>query len=169
VIETVLQRWASLSVRERRLTGSGGLLVVLVLLWALAYEPAATGRERLLAERATWQADLARMESLSAQVRQLGAVTSAEPQSLETLRDRLENSLDAAGFRSQIQSIRISADQIELRMKPVSAQAWLAWLDTALLETRLRVGRLSLDREGPPAAPGTVTVRMTLERPGRAG
>lgn len=169
MIESLLQRWASLSVRERRLIGLGGLLVGIALLWAVAYEPAATGRARLLAERATWQADLARMEALSVQARQLGAVVPAEPPSLESLRERLESSLDAAGFRSQVQSIRISSDQIELRFKSVPAQAWLAWLDTALIETRLRVGRLSLDREGPPAAPGTVSVRITLERPGRTG
>lgn len=169
MMEPLVQRWRALSDRERRLIGAGAGLLMLVLLWAVAYEPAAAGRKRLLAERATWQTDLAQMESLSAQARQLGAATSSEPQSLESLRDRLENALDAGGFRGQIQSIRITGDQIELRMKPVSAQPWLAWLDTALLETRLRISRLSLDREGPPAPPGTVTVRMTLERPGRGG
>lgn len=169
MIEPVLQRWAALSVRERRLIGLGGLLVLLALLWAVAYEPAATGRKRLLAEQASWQSDLARMEALSAQVRQLGAVAAAEPASLESLRERLETSLDAAGFRAQVQTLRVSADQIELRMKSVPAQAWMVWLDTTLRETRLRVGRLSLDRDGPPAGPGMVSVRITLERAGRTG
>ena len=167
MLELLLQRWASLSVRERRVLIVGGAVLLAALIWALAYEPAARGRERLQAERAIWQSNLARMESLTAQARQLGASASTEPQSLEVLRERLETSLAASGLRNQLQSIKVGPDQIEVRLKSVSAQAWLVWLDDALRETRLRVSSLSLDRDGPPAPPGSVSVRMTLDRPGR--
>lgn len=165
MIQTLVQRWAALSARERQMIGAGAVLLVIALLWALAYEPAARGREKLLAERANWQADLARMDALVAQARQLGPVASAEAPSLEALRERLEASLAAAGLSAQVQSIRTGSDLIELRLKSVPAQAWISWLDAVLRETRMRVGSLSVERDGPPAPPGRVTVRITLDRP----
>lgn len=167
MLEQALQRWASLSIRERRIVLAGGLILLAAILWALAYEPAARGRERLLLERTSWQADLARMESLTGQARQLGAAAAGEPQSLQVLRERLEQSLVADGLGSPLHSIKVGPDQIEIRLKAVSAQRALLWIDNALRETRLRVSSLSLDREGPPAPAGTVSIRMTLDRPGR--
>ena len=145
--------------------GAAACLLALALLWVVAYEPAARGRERLLAERSGWQSDLARMDTLAAQARQLGAGAATEAPSLETLRDRLENSLAAAGLSTQMQSIRTGSDLIELRFKSIPAQDFIAWLEPALRETRMRVGTLSIEREGPPAPAGRVSVRLTLDRP----
>jgi type II secretory pathway component PulM len=160
-------RWAALSSRERRgvLWGTGVLLVALT--WSLAYEPAARGTTRLLADRPTWQADLARMDALVAQARQLAEASGAEPPALSTVRDALETSLRAAGWAAQLTSLKATPELIELRMSGVPVGPWLAWLESSLRESRLRVLELSLERPGPPAPSGTVSVRVVLDRPAR--
>jgi general secretion pathway protein M len=168
LLESLLTRWAALSSRERRGLLLGAALIVLALTWALAYEPAARGRARLLADQATWQADLARMDALVAQARQLGAVTGAEAPSLVVVRDQLENTLRSAGWGTQLGALKATSELIELRMNGVAVAPWMAWLETSVRESRLRVLELSLERPGPPADPGTVNVRVVLDRPGRA-
>ena len=164
----IWERWGALSVRERRAIQWGSLMLLVALTWTLGYEPAARGNARLLAERSTWQSDLARMEALVAQARQLGEVSTAQAPELSAVRDVLESSLRAAGWGAQLSSLKATPELIELRMSGVPIGPWLVWLESSLRESRLRVLELTLDRPGPPAAPGSINVRVVLDRPGRS-
>lgn len=167
MIQTLLERWSALSERERRGVLAGSLLLLAVLLWAFAYDPAARGRARLLAERASWQTDLARMDALVASARQLGAVNVGDVPSLQSSLEPIEVSVRAAGFAAQLTSLKATNDLIELRLTGVPVAAALPWLETTVRESRLHVVELSIERLGPPASAGTVSLRVVLDRPGR--
>jgi general secretion pathway protein M len=167
-MSAIRQRWAALSARERLGIQWGAVVLLVALTWTLGYEPAARGSARLLAERSAWQSDLARMEALVAQARQLGEVAGAQAPELSVVRDALESSLRAAGWAAQLSSLKATPELIELRMSGVPVGPWLAWLESSLRESRLRVLELTLDRPGLPAAAGSINVRVVLDRPGRS-
>lgn len=167
MIERWVLRWQALAARERAMLVAATVFVGLALLWALAFEPAWTGRQKLAAELPTLRAKLARVESLAAEAGQLSNVagSTASPQELRT---QLERSLATAGLSARVQSINVSGDLIELRLKAVPFPSLAFWLDAALRETRMRVVDVSITREATGA--GAVTARIALEAPrGEAG
>lgn len=163
-IERAVQWWASLQARERRVLGLGGGLTALVLLYLLAFEPAWVGRQRLQAELPTLRAQLAQMESLAAEARQLAGQSGKPVDSPQQLKLSLEQSIKAAGLSSSVTQLTVAGELMDLRFKGVPFAAWLTWLDSALRETRLRVVDMALERD---ATPGAVTARVTLEPPKR--
>lgn len=149
--------WRGLAPRERRLVRAAAWVVLLALAWTLAVEPAWRGRTRLAAELPRARIQLAQLEAMAAEAGQLAALPRTTISSV-SLRAALEASSRAAGLSAQ-QSV--SGDLFELRFKSVPFDAWLAWLDGALSETRLRVVDLEVTRE---PQPGRVAVRVVLER-----
>jgi type II secretory pathway component PulM len=72
----------------------------------------------------------------------------------------LEQSIEAAGLKSQLTQLSASGELIDVRFKGVPFQVFLTWLDAALRETRLRAVDVAIERE---ATPGIAAVRLTLE------
>ncbi|MGE3863604.1 MAG: type II secretion system protein GspM [Burkholderiaceae bacterium] len=165
MLEALLQRWQLLVPRERRMLLSGALLLAVLLVYFVLYEPASDGRRRLAGELPALRAQLASVEQLAGEARRLGAapVQNESPQRLKT---QLEQSIDAAGLKPALAQLSLAGELFDLRFKGVSYGAWLAWLDSAVRETRLRVVDVAVTRE---AAPGAVSARVTLELPRREG
>jgi general secretion pathway protein M len=158
--EQLLRRWAGLQSRERRILAVGGGLVLLVLVWLLAFEPAWIGRKKLATELPTLRGQLAQMEGLAVEARRL---SSQAPQGVDTpaqLKVALEQSIEAAGLKGAVSQLTVSGDLIDLRFKAVAFAPWVAWFDSALRETRLRAIDVAVERE---TAPGMVSARLTLE------
>lgn len=166
LLERGLGWWGGLQARERRVLGIGGTLLVLVLVWLLAFEPAWNGRRKLAAELPSLRGQLAKMEGLAGEARRLSGQASQATDSPQQLKVALERSIDAAGLKGAMSQLTVAGDLIDLRFKDVSFAAWLAWFDTALRETRLRAVDVAIDRE---TTPGRVGVRLTLEAPKRGG
>lgn len=164
LIERGVQWWAALQPRERRVLGLGGGLTALVVVYLLAFEPAWVGRQRLQAELPALRGQLAQMESLAAEARQLAGQAGKPVDSPQQLKLALEQSIKAAGLSSSVSQLAVAGELIDLRFKGVSFADWLVWLDSALRETRLRVVDLAVERD---ASPGMVTARVTLEPPKR--
>ena len=160
MLEQAVRWWASLQSRERRVLGGGTALVVLTLLYLVAFEPAQVGRQRLQAELPKLRGQLAQIEGLAGEARRLAGQAPQGAESPQQLKAQLEKSVAAAGLQSAVSQLTVSGDLIDLRFKGVPFAAWLAWFDSALRETRLRAVDIALERE---AAPGVVTVRLTLE------
>lgn len=166
MVEQGLRWWGGLQARERRVLGAGGTLLVLVLVWLLAFEPAWEGRRKISAELPALRGQLSKMEGLAAEARRLSGQATQGTDSPQQLKVALERSLDAAGLRGAVSQLTVAGELIDLRFKDVSFAAWLAWFDTALSETRLRAVDVAIERE---TTPGRVGVRLTLEAPKRGG
>jgi general secretion pathway protein M len=160
MLERALGWWGSLQSRERRVLGGGGLLVALVLLYLLAFEPASAGRQRLAKELPALRGQVAQIEGLAAEARRLSGQAVQGADSPQQLRAQLEQSIEASGLKGSMSQLSVTGDLIDLRFKGVAFAAWLAWFDSALRETRLRAIDVSIERD---AAPGQVSARLTLE------
>ncbi len=164
LLENGVRWWAGLQSRERRVLGGGAVLLGLALVYLVALEPAWVGRQRLEAELPKLRAQVAQMEGLASEARRLSGQASQATDSPQQLKGQIEQSAAAAGLKGALTQVAVSGELIDVRFKGVSFAAWLAWFDTALRETRLRAVDLAVERE---TAPGTVSVRLTLEAPKR--
>jgi general secretion pathway protein M len=159
MIETLVQRWQQLQSRERRLVGFGAVVLAVLLLYLMAFEPAWVGRQRIGAELPKLRAQLAQMDALALEARRLSG-TAASSDTPQQLRAQLEQSIAAAGLQGNVAQMTQSGELIDLRFKGVPFGDWLGWFDTALRETRLRTVDVAVSRE---SAPGVVSARLTLE------
>jgi general secretion pathway protein M len=164
LLEQALAWWGGLQSRERRVLGVGGLLVALVLGYLVAFEPAWLGRRKLETELPQLRAQLAQMEGLAAEARRLSGQAAQGTQTPAQLKTQVEQSIAAAGLSGSVAQLSVAGDLIDLRFKGIGFAAWLAWVDSALRETRLRIVDVAVERE---SAPGVVSARLTLEAPKR--
>ncbi len=163
-MEYLLQRWQQLSSRERRLTVCALVAAACALVCLLLIEPAWHGREAVQARLPALRVQVAEADLMVAEARRLSSAAAASPRpSLQSVRIRLEQSLEAAELRPGLQQIQATESLIDLRLRGVPFANWVGWLDAVLRETRLRVADLSVTRD---ADPGLVSVRMVLELPG---
>lgn len=161
MIETLLIRWRMLSARERRTLIAGVALLSAVLVWLLLFEPASAGRQRLRAELPELRSQLAQMEQLGSEARQLGAVPVGSD-SAQAIQEQLQQSIASAGLAPGLAKLSHGSGLFDLQFKSVPYAAWLAWLDSAVRETRLRVVDAAVTRE---AGVGIVSARLALELP----
>ena len=161
MLESLMQRWRLMAPRERRLVIASGVVIVLALIYLVLFEPAWMGRQRLQRELPVLRSQLARVEQLADEARQLGSaqLTNETPQAVRT---RLEQSIDNAGLRPALAQLQATGSLFDVRFRSVPFEAWLEWLDVAARDTRLRVVDLAVTRE---SAPGVVTARVSLEMP----
>ncbi len=162
-LDTLLQRWRLMMPRERRVLVGGAALLVLVLAYLVLVEPAWRGRQRLQGELPALRAQLAQLEQLSGEARRLGAVP-AGVDSAQALKVQLERSIVAAGLRPALAQFDQTGTLFDLRFRNVPYAPWLAWLDGATRETRLRVVDAAITRE---VGTGAVSVKLALEMPRR--
>lgn len=162
-MEQLLQRWRQFSDRERRLLAGALAAAACALVFLVLIEPAWNGREAVRLRLPDLRAQVAEADLMVAEARRLSSTAAAPRPSLQSVRVRLEQSLESAGLRQGVQQIQATESLIDLRLRGVPFAAWMGWLDAALRETRLRVADLTVTRD---ADPGMVSVRMVLELPG---
>lgn len=165
MLEALLTRWQLLAARERRALAGAAALLAVVLAWLVLFEPAWDGRQRARGELPVLRAQLAQMEQLAGEAQRLGAVpgVAETPQAIQS---QLRESVASAGLGPALSQLTHSGGLFELRFKSVPYAAWLAWLDSAVRETRLRVVDAAVMRE---AGIGVVSARLSLELPARDG
>ncbi|HVL57706.1 MAG TPA: type II secretion system protein GspM [Burkholderiaceae bacterium] len=161
MFDQLIVRWQALQTRERRVIAVALALLLVVGTWLIAYEPAAAGRRQLAQELPQLRVQVAQMEAMAAEARRLSgaAATVLKP---EQIREQIEQSIAAAGFKPHLAELKVSGDLIDARFAAVPFAAWLAWFDTALRETRMRPIDVSISRDN---TPGIVNARVALEPP----
>ena len=155
--------WQALAPRERRMVAGGAAVLLLAVGYLGLFEPAWTGRAALRQELPGLRSQLAQMTALAAEARTLGTAPRVAD-TPQALRSALELSVKSAGLGANLSQLTVSGELFDLRFGKVPYAAWLAWLDTAVRETRLRVADVSVTRE---AEQGLVSVRLVLEAPRR--
>lgn len=165
MFETLMQRWQTMAIRERRMVVAAGLVVLAAIVYLLLVEPAWQGRRNLQRELPALRSQLARVDQLADEASQLGKVAAAAD-TPEAVRARLEQSIDRAGLRPALAQLQQTGNLFDVRFRSVPHAAWLAWIDIAVRDTRLRIVEASITRE---ASPGVVVARTSLELPRREG
>lgn len=161
MIEALIQWWRALARRERRMVIAAVAVVLVAVGYLLLFEPAWRGSRALEAELPGLRRQAAQMEAMAGEARRL---TSAPQQQagVPALRRQLESSVEAAGLKPFLSQVQVNGELIEMRFAQVPYEQWLAWVDPALREARLRVVDASVQRE---ATAGVVSARLTLEGP----
>ncbi|CEA02136.1 Type II secretion system protein M [Pseudomonas saudimassiliensis] len=155
--------WAGLAPRERIVLAGGAMLLVLVVLWLMIWEPLAQKREQLRADISALTADLSWMEQVASQVKrraaQQGSASNgaAAGGSVLTL---VEVSARAAGLRESLERVQPEGQGARLWFNETSFDGLLRWL--AELEQRhgLQISQLAVDAG---TAPGVVSARVLVE------
>ena len=155
--------WAGLAPRERAVLIGGGLLLSILVLWLLIWEPLAQKREQQRADISALTADLTWMQQVAGQVKRLGARQSTQSGggaaggSVLTL---VEVSASAAGIRESMERVQPEGQGARLWFNEISFDVLLVWL--AELEQRhgLQVSQLAVDAG---TTPGQVSARVKVE------
>jgi len=165
MIETLMQRWQLLAVRERRVVIGAAVLLAVVAVWLTLFEPAWQARAALRGELPQLRSQLASIDALADEAQRLSSVPagSDSPQARKT---QIERSIEASGLSPSLTQLSVNGSLFDLRFDRVSHAAWLAWLDTTTREMRLRVADVTVTRE---AEHGLVSVRLALEAPRAEG
>ncbi len=165
MIENAIQWWRTLALRERRLVSLGAAVLVLALVYLLAFEPAWRGRARAAEQIPALRSQLAQLDELAAEARRLSALPSgSEP--VQAVRKQLEDTLRVAGLSPYVAQVSLSGELFDVRLRNVPFAPFLAWLESAQRQTRLRIVDAAVQRE---AGGGAVTARVALETARREG
>jgi general secretion pathway protein M len=150
-----------LQTRERLTLIWGGVALLLILVYFLAWRPLVSTVDALEASAQRQTETLLWMQQASAQIRAQGGAAQAPTPggSLLTVVDR---SAGAAGLKGALERMEPDgADRVRLWVAPSSFDALVRWLGTVQTRHGLRVEAASFE---PGESPGTVQARITLSR-----
>lgn len=157
--QAIAERWRQLAVREQRLILLAAGVVALLLGYSLLWSPWQAKRERLLAENARLQADLAWLRQLAPQVEALRAQQPATATAEGALPVRLDASLRAAGLGEHLLRLEPAPDgSVKLWLNELPFDSLLVWLGD-LGAQGVAVQSLGVDLA---AKPGLVSARLSL-------
>jgi general secretion pathway protein M len=156
--------WSNLSERERWITGGGGALTLLFLLYALVWHPFHANLLNLRQTVATQRQDLAWMRQAAAEVKRLSASPAAatarqsNPQSLLTLVDQTART---AGLGTVMKRIEPQGeDKLRVQFEQVDFDQLIRWLGSLEQEHGVTSASVTLDRQ---AEAGRVDARLVLQ------
>ncbi len=158
MLESFLGWWRERPTRERRILAGGAGVLLVALVWLLAFEPAWLGRQKLAEELPVQRAELARMASMIEEARALESAAGVATAG-GSVRASLEKSLAAAGIGNGVQ-IEQRGDRYDLRFPAVPFAAWIDWVALAVRESRVRVVDVKLTRD---PRDGYVAARLSLQ------
>lgn len=155
--------WSKLQLREQRMLGVGGLVVALLLGWALLWYPLMHTRTDLGKRVASQRADLAWMQQALGDVQQLhaqGTQGRAERQgkSLLALADVSARGTGLAGALKRVEPS--GGKSVRVNFQVANFDALVNWLDALARDYGVQATDFSADKvEGL----GLVNARVTLE------
>jgi general secretion pathway protein M len=157
------QYWHNLSTRDQRVLSVGGLLVIGILLYALAWAPLQDKLRQLRPQVASQSADLAWMQQQADTIRKLKQASPASSGGnklpLLTVVDQTAKAMRIRQFIKQIQPGKESGTA-KVWFDKVIFEDWLRWLDK-ITARGIDVTRVSITKS---AEFPKVNVRMELAR-----
>ena len=126
MLENLLQKWASLAPRDRRMLIIAGCFLLVIIFWQVLLEPAWVGRQRLQKTLPTLRADLAQMDHMAAEARELANAADAPAETVAQVTVRLEQSLLARGMDKEAAKVQAQGDIIEVRFHQAPFEDFLA-------------------------------------------
>ncbi len=153
----------SLAPRERLIVIAGGLLLVPILLWAIAWEPLATKVETLQTDVKNNHNLLVMMQQASTQLDQTNNNSDNDKQNSHiSLINAVESTARQAGLRKSISNLDPqSDDKINLRMKDAVFDNLIVWQGRLEKEFSIRTTQLNIS---PTGKSGLVNARIQFAR-----
>lgn len=136
------QRWAALAPRERRMLGWAAAAVGLLLVWQIAVQPALNTLRTVPAQRAALDLQLAEMQALALEARELRALPPVSPEQAEAA---LRATVAALGASAKLQQV---GDRATVTLTGIDAATLTRWLAEVRSAARVRVVELQLSRSG---------------------
>jgi general secretion pathway protein M len=158
-MEALKQFWSERAPRERSILLLGGILLVGVILYLIAIEPAWTGIARLEKSLPQQRANAAELEALLAEVKALKGRPAVATMTAADSRSALEGSLAKAGIKAA-RIVPLSDGDVQLTFSDVPVSKWAPWL--ANVERELGARSTAVTVTGRDAAPGNVDVELAL-------
>lgn len=162
MMNALTETFAGLSARERLIVFVGGTAAVVILVYALVWQPWQAELERLRERVPEKQQTLAWMQSQAARVESLSARADDEPQTsglpLLTLVERSANQVEMRDVITRM-SPGDESDQVRVWLDKVAFDRWLQWVDV-LSDDGIDVAEANIDRSGE----NLVGIRATLQR-----
>jgi general secretion pathway protein M len=158
-MEALKQFWAERAPRERSILLIGGILLLAVMAYLTAIEPAWTGIARLEKSLPQQRANAAELEALLAEVKALKGRPAVATMSAADARSALESSLSKAGIKAT-RIVPLSDGDVQLTFSDVPVSKWAPWL--ASVERELGARSTAVTVTGRDAAPGNVDVELAL-------
>ncbi len=158
-MDQLKQFWAERAPRERSILLIGGVVLLAVILYLMAIEPAWTGIGRLEKSLPQQRANAAELEALLGEVKALKARPAVATMSATDARAALESSLAKAGIKAT-RVVPLSDGDIQLTFSDVPVSKWAPWLANA--ERELGARSTAVTVTGRDAAPGNVDVDLAL-------
>ncbi|CCD41403.1 General secretion pathway protein M [Candidatus Paraburkholderia kirkii UZHbot1] len=129
--------WEACTARERSLLISGGLVLVLALVYPVLWAPAYEGRQRLRQSLPAMQRQLATMTAQANDARSLAPAAQGVTPTGGALRDALAKSLADNGM--QPTQIQVIGAAVQITLKNASFPNWTMWLDDARKQFKVQV------------------------------
>lgn len=155
--------WNDLQARDRRMLGIGGIVVAVLLVWALAWIPLSRARANLAASVTRQRADLAWMRQALAQARTLGVQdargsVARQGKSLLALADATAR---AGGLRDALKRVEPTGPvSVRVTFEIADFDTLANWMDGLARDYGVSVTDFSADKaEGL----GLVNARVTLQ------
>jgi general secretion pathway protein M len=158
-MEALKQFWSERAPRERMVLVAGAVLLLGVLLYLIAIEPAWKGIARLERSLPLQRAQAAELEALLAEVKSTKARPAVATMSAADARSALEGSLNKAGLKAA-RIVPLSEGDIQLTFSDVPISKWAPWLANA--ERELGARSTAVTVTGRDATPGNVDVDLAL-------
>ncbi len=156
--------FANLEQREQWMVGGGGVLVLVIVLWAFVWLPLDRGQQRLEAGVETWQSALSDMRGIAA--RQGSSGESSQPrgdfgnQSPVVIVDRTLRDLN---LNSAVQRRQPTPNGIRVEFEDIAFDQLVVWLGDMYASYGMAVQNGSIGQTGR-NGPGRVNATLTLER-----
>lgn len=136
--------WLGLARRERAMTAAAGSFVLLALLYLIAIEPAWKARERLGTELPRLRVQVAEVNSLAQEAKQLTS-RGVAVDSTAAAKIALEQSLARANLGGARVAV-LDERRVAVSAKAVPVTQWLSWAEEAARESRLRIAAVQISR-----------------------
>lgn len=157
--------WNQLSNRERWLVGGGSVLTLVLILYALIWQPFQKELGRLRQTVTEQRADLAWMRQAAIEAKRLEKVQAGPKSQLpEGIRRSLlivvDQTARAAGLGTAVKRVEPQGeDRVRVWLEQVSFDQLIGWLDTLRRDQGIQTANAVMDRQ----ASGKVDARLILQ------
>ncbi len=155
--------WQGRDARERQILLIGGVLVVLMLGWALLYKPLADARSRLAQGNQRLAADLVTMRSDAARLAGGGVEDGARERAGRSLLALVDAGIRDIGLSAGLKRIEPAGEgRVRLRLEAVPFDPLAAWLETLAQRHDIVVAELAATAT---EYVGQVDIQLVLREP----
>jgi general secretion pathway protein M len=152
--------WAGLQSRERHTLIAGALALILLLGYALVWEPYQSELKRLRQSVAEQEQLLAWMEQAAAEVAQLRRSAPARSASRQPLLTLVDTTARQRGLGGALKRVQPDGEAVQVWLEQAAFDEVLRWVDGLARSHGIRVNGMVVERA---EASGLVNARLVLE------